>query len=146
MDPFALTRCLVDIESVTGREKAIGEFLFATLGQLAAVTGGNVERMHVEPDRFNVLATWGKPTVVLSTHMDTVPPFFPSSEDSEFVRGRGACDAKGIAAAMICAAQQLRARATGNFGLLFVVGEEKDSRGAFTAAKHPRGSKFLVNG
>jgi acetylornithine deacetylase len=146
MDPFALTRSLVDIESVTGREKAVGEFLFSTLGQLAAVTGGAVERMPVETDRFNVLATWGAPAVVLSTHMDTVPPFFPSSEDSEFVRGRGACDAKGIAAAMICAAQRLRARGTGNFALLFVVGEEKDSLGAFTAAKHARQSQYLING
>lgn len=146
MDPFALTRSLVDIESVTGREKAVGEFLFATLGQLAAATDGIVERMHVAPDRFNVLTTWGQPTVVLSTHMDTVPPFFPSSEDSEFVRGRGACDAKGIAAAMICAARQLCAAGTRNFGLLLVVGEEKDSLGAFTAAKHSRGAQFLING
>ena len=146
MDPFALTRSLVDIESVTGREKAVGEFLFRALGQLAASTGGAVERMHVETERFNVLATWGSPAVVLSTHMDTVPPFFASSEDSEFVRGRGACDAKGIAAAMICAAQQLRRTGTSNFGLLFVVGEEKDSKGAFTAAKHSLGSKFLING
>ena len=82
MDPFALTRSLVDIESVTGREKAVGDFLFAALEQLTASGGGKTERMHVEPDRFNVLATWGTPTVVLSTHMDTVPPFFPSSEDS----------------------------------------------------------------
>ena len=146
MDPFALTRSLVDIESVTGREKAVGEFLFATLGQLANATGGIVERMHVAPDRFNVLTTWGQPTVVLSTHMDTVPPFFPSSEDSEFVRGRGACDAKGIAAAMICAARQLCAAGTRNFGLLLVVGEEKDSLGAFAAAKHSRGTQFLING
>jgi acetylornithine deacetylase len=146
MDPFALTRSLVDIESVTGREKAVGEFLFATLGQLAVATGGNVERMHVAPDRFNVLATWGQPTVVLSTHMDTVPPFFPSSEDSEFLRGRGACDAKGIVAAMICAARQLCAAGTRNFGLLLVVGEEKDSLGAFTAAKHSCGARFLING
>jgi acetylornithine deacetylase len=146
MDPFALTRSLIDIESITGREKAVGEFLFATLSRLAAANGGNVERMDVGPERLNVLATWGTPLVVLSTHMDTVPPFFSSSEDSEFVRGRGACDAKGILAAMICAADRLRAAGVRNFGLLFVVGEEKDSLGALTAAKHPRGTKFLVNG
>jgi acetylornithine deacetylase len=146
MDPFALTRSLVDIESITGREKAVGDFLFALLEQLAANSGGTAERMHVGPDRFNVLATWGTPTVVLSTHMDTVPPFFSSSEDSEFVRGRGACDAKGIAAAMICAAKQLYAGGTRNFGLLFVVGEEKDSLGALTAAQQPRGAKYLING
>ena len=92
MDPFALTRSLIDIESITGREKAAGEFLFATLSKLAAPTAGAVEQMEVSPDRFNVLATWGTPVVTLSTHMDTVPPFFPSSEDDEFIRGRGACD------------------------------------------------------
>jgi acetylornithine deacetylase len=146
MDPFALTRSLVDIESVTGREKAVGEFLFATLSKLAASTGGAVERMEVSPDRFNVLALWGAPVVTLSTHMDTVPPFFPSSEDGEFVRGRGACDTKGIIAAMICAAEQLLAAGTRGFALLFVVGEEKDSLGALLAAKNPRGSKFVING
>ena len=146
MDPFALTRSLIDIESITGREKAVGEFLFATLSKLAAASGGNVERMNVGPERFNVLATWGTPSVVLSTHMDTVPPYFSSNEDSEFVRGRGACDAKGIAAAMICAAERLCAAGVRNFGLMFVVGEEKDSLGALAAAQHPRGTKFLVNG
>jgi acetylornithine deacetylase len=146
MDPFALTRSLIDIESITGRENAAGEFLFATLSKLAAPTAGAVERMEVSPGRFNVLATWGTPVVTLSTHMDTVPPFFPSSEDDEFIRGRGACDTKGIIAAMISAAENLLAARTRNFGLLFVVGEEKDSLGALCAAKNPRGSKFVING
>jgi len=137
MDPFALTRSLIDIESITGCEKAAGEFLFATLSKLAAPTAGAVEQMEVSPDRFNVLATWGTPVVTLSTHMDTVPPFFPSSEDDEFIRGRGACDTKGIIAAMISAAENLLAARTRNFGLLFVVGEEKDSLGALCAAKIP---------
>jgi len=146
MDPFALTRSLIDIESITGREKAAGEFLFTALSKLAAPTAGTVEHMEVSPDRFNVLATWGTPVVTLSTHMDTVPPFFPSSEDDEFIRGRGACDTKGIIAAMISAAENLLAARTRNFGLLFVVGEEKDSLGALCAAKNPRGSKFVING
>lgn len=146
MDPFALTRSLIDIESVTGREKAVGEFLFATLAKLAETTGGVVERMEVTFDRFNVLATWGTPVVTLSTHMDTVPPFFASSEDSEFVRGRGACDTKGIIAAMTAAAGKLLAEGVRGLGLLFVVGEEKDSLGALLAAKNPRGSKYLING
>jgi len=146
MDPFALTRSLIDIESVTGREKAVGEFLFATLSKLAANTGGVVERMEVSPERFNVLATWGTPIITLSTHMDTVPPFFASSEDAEFVRGRGSCDAKGIIAAMVAAAENLLAAGTRNFALLFVVGEEKDSLGALVAAKNSRGSKFVING
>src|SRR5258708_7480910 len=146
MDPFAFTRALIDVESITGFEKAAGEFLFAVLSKLAASTGGVVERMAVGPERFNVLATWGTPLVTLSTHMDTVPPFFGSSEDSEFVRGRGACDTKGIIAAMIAAAEKLLADSTRNFALLFVVGEEKDSLGALVAAKVSRGSKFLING
>src|ERR1700757_5328878 len=145
MDPFALTRSLIDIESVTGREKAVGEFLFSVLARLAADSGGMVERMEVSPERFNVLATWGAPVVTLSTHMDTVPPFFPSSEDDEFIRGRGTCDAKGIIAAMVCAAERLLAAGTRNFALLFVVGEEKDSLGALAAAENPRGSKFVIN-
>src|SRR6266436_933719 len=146
MDPFGLSRSLIDIESITGREKAAGEFLFATLSKLTAPTAGAVEQMEVSPDRFNVLATWGAPIVTLSTHMDTVPPFFPSREDGEFVHGRGACDAKGIIAAMICAAEQLLSAGVRGFALLFVVGEEKDSLGALCAAENPRGSKFVING
>jgi acetylornithine deacetylase len=146
MDPFALTRSLIDIESITGREKAVGDFLFATLSGIAATTGGSVERMEVSPERFNVLATWGQPVVTLSTHMDTVPPFFASSEDREFIRGRGACDTKGIIAAMICAAESLLASDARNFALLFVVGEEKDCLGALCAAKNSRGSKYVING
>jgi len=146
MDTFELTRALVDIESVTGNEEAVGDFLFKVLSALALATKGMVERMPIVPGRFNVLATRGTPVVTLSTHMDTVPPFFPSSEDEEFIRGRGACDAKGIMAAMIGAAQELLAAGVRDFGLLFVVGEEKDSRGALTAAKNPRGARFLING
>jgi acetylornithine deacetylase len=146
MDPFTLTRSLIDIESVTGQEKAVGEFLFAALSKMAATTGGIVERMEITFDRFNVLASWGTPIVTLSTHMDTVPPFFASSEDTEFVRGRGACDTKGIIAAMIAAAEKLLTDGVRNFGLLFVVGEEKDSLGALLAAKNPRGSEYLING
>src|ERR1700747_3155688 len=146
MNPFELTRLLIDVESVTGQEKAVGDFLFATLAKLAAATGGAVECMEVSPERFNVLATWGAPIVTLSTHMDTVPPFFPSREDGKFVHGRGACDAKGIIAAMICAAEQLVSAGVRGFALLFVVGEEKDSLGALCAAQNPRGSKFVING
>src|ERR1700687_4077211 len=119
MDPFALTRSLIEIESVTGVEKAVGEFLFAALANIAASTGGKVERMEISFERFNVLATWGEPIVTLSTHMDTVPPFFPPSEDDEFVRGRGACDAKGIIAAMFFAAEQLIAAVKWNFSFMF---------------------------
>ena len=102
--------------------------------------------MAVEGDRFNVLAYWGDPAVTLSTHMDTVPPFFLSSEDAEFIWGRGSCDAKGIIAAMIGAAEKLLGEGVANFALLFVVGEERNSAGAAAAALAGRGSRYLVNG
>jgi acetylornithine deacetylase len=146
MDLFELTRALVDIESITNNEANAGEFLFDQLSPLAAKYGGRVERMPVEGRRFNVFASWGKPLVTLSTHMDTVPPFFPLSEDEEFFWGRGACDAKGIIAAMICAVEKLLAVRISDLALLFVVGEERNSAGARIAAKTPRGSRYLING
>lgn len=146
MDLFAFTRALIDIESVSDSEERAGEFLFEQLSALARSHGGVVERMTAAPRRFNVLACWGQPRVTLSTHMDTVPPFFPSREDSEFIWGRGACDAKGIIAAMTFAAKTLLAAGTTNFGLLFVVGEERSSIGAKVASQNPRGSQFLING
>ena len=146
MDLFELTRALVDIESVTTNEVGVGEFLFRHLSPLAAKYGGRVERMEVEGQRFNVFASWGTPIVTLSTHMDTVPPFFPSHEDEEYLWGRGSCDAKGIIAAMICAAEELLSEDISDLGLLFVVGEERNSAGARVAAKTPRGSRYLING
>jgi acetylornithine deacetylase len=136
----------VDIESITENESQVGAFLYDHLSRIAARTGGRVERMAVEGDRFNVLACWGYPAVTLSTHMDTVPPFFASSEDAEFIRGRGSCDAKGIIATMIAAAEKLLGEGVNNFALLFVVGEERNSAGAAVAALAARGSRYLVNG
>jgi acetylornithine deacetylase len=146
MDVFQLTRALIDIESVTGREAAIGDYLFDRLSTLAAGTGGTVERMPVTDDRFNLFAAWGDPEVVLSTHIDTVPPFFPSSEDGEHIHGRGACDTKGGIAAMLGALDELLAAGHRGFGLLLVVGEETDSVGAQAAERNPRGARFLING
>jgi len=146
MDAVQLTRALVDIESTTGGEAAAGEYLYAHLAKLANRTGGVAERMAVTAQRFNVLASWGTPVVTMSTHIDTVPPFFASREDDEFVWGRGSCDAKGIIAAMVAAAERLLAAETRNFGLLFVVGEEKDSLGSLAASKVNRGSRYLING
>ncbi len=155
LDPIALTRQLVDIESTTYCEGKAGAFLASLLEQL----GYLVERQPVsQPDasvtpgsgadeRFNVYACLGEvvPEIVFSTHMDTVPPFFASSEDEEFLYGRGSCDAKGIVAAQIAAAERLRTK--GIFvGLLFVVGEERDSAGAAAANLQPKGSRFLING
>jgi len=141
-----LTRELVDIESITGHEEQVGDYLLGRLGELVSRFGGSVEKMAVEPQRNNILACFGQPVVTLSTHLDTVPPFIPSREDDVFIWGRGACDVKGIIAAMVCAAERLLEQGVRNFGLLFVVGEEKNSAGAFHAARHPRGSRFLING
>jgi acetylornithine deacetylase len=146
MNLYELTRALVDIESISENEAGVADYLHGYLGKLASGTGGKVEKMKAEPGRANVLAWWGQPRVTLSTHMDTVPPFFPSREDDEFIWGRGACDAKGIIAAMIGAADRLLSEGTKNFALLFVVGEERNSAGAIAAARAPRGSRYLVNG
>ena len=146
MNVFELTRALVDIESVTENELQVGSYLFGQLSDLAAQTGGKVERMPVEENRFNVFAHWGDPVVTFSTHMDTVPPFFASREDEEHIWGRGSCDTKGIIAAMIFAVRELLDEGVQNLALLFVVGEERNSTGAFFAAQNGRGSKFLING
>jgi acetylornithine deacetylase len=147
MNVIQLTRALVDIESITGNEERVGLFLIDYLTRLSSRYGGCVERMNVEPGRFNVLAQFSeRPVVTLSTHMDTVPPFFPSREDDEFVWGRAACDTKGIIAAMIQAAESLLEGGGTDFALLFVVGEERNSAGAYVAAQNPRGSRYLING
>jgi len=144
MDAVALTRQLVDIESVTGNEGRVAEFLHCELARL----GYRAEKMAVEGERRNVWATspqQSHPEIVFSTHMDTVPPFIPSSEDATKIYGRGSCDAKGIIAAQIAAAQRLRQESI-HVGLLFLVGEEKDSLGAKIANQQSAGCKFLVNG
>ena len=146
MNLFELTRALVDIESTTDREKKVGDYLFAHLSAVTVRHNGRIERIPAGPDRDNVFASWGEPVVTLSTHMDTVPPFFGSREDGDFIWGRGSCDAKGIIAAMIAAAEKLLGAGTRNLGLLFVVGEERNSAGAKAAAATPRGSRFLING
>ena len=146
MTAFELTRALIDIDSVTPNEEQVGVYLADYLSALAARTGGHVERIEVEPHRYNVLAYWDAPVVTLSTHIDTVPPFFPSREDDEFIWGRGACDTKGIIASMIFALEALLAEGERRAALLFVVGEERNSAGALAAAKDSRGSKYVING
>ena len=142
MDLFELTKSLVNMASVTGHEKACAEFVKGYLVQL----GFQAELMPVSRDRSNVFATWGKPDVVLSTHMDTVPPFFPAHEDAEHIYGRGSCDAKGIIAAQVSAAERLKKDGVEDFALLFLVGEETVSDGAREANLHPRGSRYIING
>jgi acetylornithine deacetylase len=147
MNVFELTRALIDIESVTPNEGNVAEFLYRHLTAVAARFHGHVEKIEVEPGRFNVFAQFGNtPVVTLSTHMDTVPPHFPSAETEDRITGRGACDTKGIIAAMLQAAEQLLESGETDFGLLFVVGEERNSAGAIHAAQHPRGSRYLING
>src|ERR1700731_3328564 len=146
MNLFELTRALVDIDSTTGQEKPVADYLFAHLSPLAAKHNARLDRQPAEPGRDNLCLSFGEPHVTLSTHMDTVPPFFSPREDASHIHGRGSCDAKGIIAAMISAAESLLAGGTRNFALLFVVGEERSSIGAMTAAAAPRGSRFLING
>ncbi|MBV8553595.1 MAG: M20/M25/M40 family metallo-hydrolase [Acidobacteriaceae bacterium] len=146
MEVFELTRKLIDIESITPNEREVGDFLFQHLSQLAHRHSGTIERMPVEDGRDNIFVRFDEPVAVLSTHMDTVPPFIPSREDDHHIWGRGACDTKGIIAAMITAAGRLLEAGKRNFGLLFVVGEERNSAGALAAAQNPRGSRFLING
>ncbi|HLZ41916.1 MAG TPA: M20/M25/M40 family metallo-hydrolase [Candidatus Sulfotelmatobacter sp.] len=154
MDVVTFTRQLVDIESITGNESAVANYLYGELCRL----GYRTLKMPVEGDRFNLYAVTeagdrkpeAVPAITFSTHMDTVPPFIPSSEDEDRIYGRGSCDAKGIIAAQVAAAERLRRQGT-PVGLLFVVGEERDSLGAQVANQYaastqgPR-SKFLVNG
>jgi len=145
MTLFELTRTLMDIPSVSGEEGEVGRFLASHLEGL----GYRVELQEVEPGRANVLArTAARPRIVLSTHMDTVPPFIASSEDNEYIYGRGACDAKGIIAAQIFAAERLRAEGMDDIGMLFTVDEELSSIGAQAANKHPlaRECRYLING
>ena len=145
MDAVALTRQLVDIESITGNEAAVGNYLYGELCRL----GYRAQKMPVEGSRFNVYAVAPEQkhsAVVFSTHMDTVPPFIASSEDAGRIYGRGSCDAKGIITAQIAAAERLRQQGI-YVGLLFVVGEERDSLGAKVANEQaPSGCRFLVNG
>ena len=151
LDPIRFTRELVDIESTTYNEGAVGDFLAGFL----AGRGWKVEKTPVpQPaesstgsDRWNVYAgaAGESPDLVFSTHMDTVPPHIPFSEDADFMFGRGVSDAKGIIAAQCAAAEVLRAEGF-RIGVLFVSGEERDSAGAMVANQMPKGSRFLVNG
>lgn len=133
---------LIDIDSTTGREAEAGAWLVRRLERL----GYAVSRQEVDESRFNVYASIGSPDVVLSTHYDCVPPFIPSRVADGRLFGRGACDAKGILAAQVAAAERLRRSGVEHIGLLFVVGEERGSEGAALANTRPPGSAYLVNG
>jgi acetylornithine deacetylase len=155
IDPIELTRQLVNIHSTTYHEHDAAIFL----EQFLSEQGWAVELSPVPKpsagtpgadgggERLNVYAAMAgvTPDVVFSTHMDTVPPFIPCTEDDEFLYGRGTCDAKGIIAAQVAAAERLRDEGV-KVGMLFVVGEERDSAGAKVANTQARGSRFLING
>jgi acetylornithine deacetylase len=144
IDPVALTRRLVDIDSTTGREGEAGAWLAAWLRE----RGYQVTEQPVTPGRFNVYAHLGvPPAIVYSTHYDCVPPFFPSREEGGLLFGRGSCDAKGIVAAMVAAAEQLRDAGEQRLALLFVAGEERGSDGARVANElAPASVRYLING
>ena len=142
MDPIQLTRELVAIDSTTGREGPVAEHLARVLG----AAGWRVELQPVSEGRWNVWARRADPGVVLSTHLDTVPPFIPLREDDDWLHGRGSCDAKGLAAAMIAAAERMAARGEERVGLLFLGGEENGSDGARAAAGLGPKGRYLING
>lgn len=145
IDPVSFARQLIDVPSTSDHESAVGELLERELKHLGFVTS----RHEVSQDRFNLLASaGGHPRVLLNSHLDTVPPWFPSREDDEFVYGRGACDTKGIIAAMVAAGERLLSRQVRDFAYLFVVGEETDSIGAKLANSHfaELGSEYCVVG
>ncbi len=142
MDPIALTRELVQIDSPTGQEGAVGDFLAHALEKF----GYRVRKQEVTPGRWNILALREAPIVVLSTHMDTVPPNLPFREDATHLHGRGTADAKGIAAAQIAAAEAMASRGEHRVGLLFLVGEEYGSDGARAAESLQPKGQFMING
>lgn len=142
MTLFELTCALVNLDSVTGNERDCGLLLRHHLAEC----GFKVAMLPVAGDRANVFATHGRPDIVMSTHMDTVPPFVGATEDEEFIHGRGSCDAKGILAAQVEAARRLIAEGVTDFGLLFLVGEETLSDGARAANERPPGCRYMING
>jgi acetylornithine deacetylase len=145
IDPIAFARQLIDIPSTTGDEFAHAELLDRELQRLGFAT----RRQEVAEGRFNLFASaGGRPRVVLNSHLDTVPPWFASREDESHVYGRGACDTKGVIAAMVAAGERLLGDAVRDFAFLFVVGEETDSIGAKSAnvAFRDLGSEYVVVG
>lgn len=142
MNVFELTRKLISIPSISGDEKAVADFLAEYLSS----AGFEVQLQEAEDNRPNVYARKGEPDVVLSSHTDTVPPYVEFREDDDFIYGRGACDTKGIIAAMLKAGDALVEAGVADFGLLFVVGEEAGSIGARQANKIPNRSRYLING
>jgi acetylornithine deacetylase len=156
VDYVELARRLIDIESTTGMEGEVGSWLASYLrGRGYSVLEQPLGDIRLKADstsvesgfsRINVIAAVGEPEVVFSTHFDCVPPFFPSRVENGTLYGRGSCDAKGILAAQVAAAERLRARGETRVGLVFVGGEERGSDGAKAANRIASKSRFLING
>jgi acetylornithine deacetylase len=146
IDAGTLAAELLSIPSTSGEEGAVVEFVSRWL----VARDWNITIQEVTPGRGNIWATRasasGQPGVTLSTHLDTVTPHVLPRRDGDRLYGRGACDAKGIAAAMMAAAARLVASGEERVGLLFVVGEEQGSDGARAANRLPATSRFLING
>jgi acetylornithine deacetylase len=151
VDVLGLAQQLIDIESTTGNEGAVAKFLAAYLRDRGySVLEQPLSPLTPDPSsltpRVNIIAAVGEPEVVFSTHFDCVPPFFPSRVEDGVLYGRGACDAKGILAAQVAAAERLRATGETRIGLVFVAGEERGSDGAKAANRIGSKSRFLING
>jgi len=145
MNIFQLTKALMGIPSVSGEEATVGFFIRDYL----KARGWTVEMQDVTDSQRNVIAYLNdSPRVWMSTHMDTVPPFVPPTEDDTKIYGRGACDAKGIIAAQITAAEKLKGAGIRDIGLLYTVEEERASTGAKAANLHPLAAKceYMING
>ena len=143
VDPVGLTRSLVDIDSTTGREGEAATWLSRYLRDRGYI----VTDQPIGSGRFNVYARLEAPQIVFSTHIDCVPPFFPSRVERGLLFGRGSCDAKGILAAQVAAVDALRAAGERRVAMLFVAGEERGSDGARVANEHPpEGVRYLING
>ncbi len=142
VDPVVLARQLIDIDSTTGAEGRVAGVLATYLRE----RGYSVLEQPLAGNRCNVIAAIGEPRLVFSTHFDCVPPFFPSRVEGDVLYGRGACDAKGILAAQVAAAESLRAAGETRIGLVFVAGEERGSDGAKAANKIASQSAYLING
>jgi acetylornithine deacetylase len=141
-DVVALAAELLSIQSPTGGEGKIVDFVSRWL----IARGWNVTVQEVTSGRGNIWASRAGGGVTLSTHLDTVPPYVAPRLSGDRLFGRGSCDAKGIAAAMLAAADHLAAAGEDRVDILLVVGEEKGSDGARAANQLPATSRFLING
>lgn len=144
MDPLILTRALVDLDTPTGNESAATALLHSVLAEAGYTV--LLQPLADGAGRENLYAYRRPPSVVFSTHLDCVPPYLPFSEDTTRLYGRGVCDAKGIAAAMVAAAERLHGEGEDRIGLLFLVGEENGSEGAKLARDLEPKGRFLING